>query len=397
MSGDPVDRTSSARNTAEMWKILADSNTPYGDLTVVDRDNRISVSAETPLSEQEDFTTSGVSHLPSESAYRIRANAGTESIETVDDLQYIPGYIAEIGIALQIPEAPTGDQEVRWGYFDESDGAYFGWDSTGVFVETLRNGTRQGKVYQDGWNNGAELDPTEPLQNGTITRLILALYNYGSLGFELYDRDDETQALNSNILHNEKLEGETTLSSQDNPIRVEVANPDATDFDVFVADRQATVRGQFTPNRRIKGERRTDVELSGTTWVPILSFRRKDGFETINTDLFDVSVKPDEDIFIQVREDAGSTTDADYATPQNVNASETAVVVDTSPTAEIGDGYYAFQTQFDGGQNNRSVLGRLEDVDLELKNTRPMTVFARTVSATGGNLDAFNLNWAENW
>ena len=394
---NPVDETSAARNTAEMWKILADSNTPYGDLTVVDRDNRISVSAETPLSEQEDFTTSGVSHLPNESVYRIRANAGTESIETVDGLQYIPGYIAEVGIALQIPEAPTGDQEVRWGYFDESDGAYFGWDSTGVFVETLRNGTRQGKVYQDGWNNGAELDPTEPLQNGTITRIILALYNYGSLGFELYDRDDETQALNSNILHNEKLEGETTLSSQDNPIRVEVANPDATDFDVFVADRQATVRGQFTPNRRIKGERRTDVELSGTTWVPILSFRRKDGFETINTDLFDVSVKPDEDIFIQVREDAGSTTDADYATPQNVNASETAVVVDTSPTAEIGDGYYAFQTQFDGGERNRSVLGRLEDVDLELKNTRPMTVFARTVSATGGNLDAFNLNWAENW
>jgi len=206
-----------------------------------------------------------------------------------------------------------------------------------------------------------------------------------------------TNALESNPVHNADVPGETTLSKQDNPIRVEVANPDTSDFDVFVADRQATVRGQFTPNRRLKGERREAVSLSGTTWVPIISFRRKAPFETVNTSLFDISTKPNEDIYLQLREDAGSTTDADYSSPQNVTASETTVEVDTTPTADISDGYYAFQTQFGGGQNNRSVLGRLENVDLQLKNSRPMTVFARTVSATGGNIESFNLNWAENW
>ena len=377
--------------------VLESSGTPYGDLTVVDRDNRISISAETPISAQQDFATAGVTHDPSESRYRIRANSGTESLETVDGLQYTPGYIAEIGIALQIPVAPTDDQEVRWGYWDGDEGAYFGWDSTGVFVETQRNGTRQGKVYKDEWNNQASIDAEQVLIDGTISRLELALYNYGTVGYELYDRDDSTKQLEPEIIHREDTGGDTTLSKQDNPVRVEVDNPDGSDFDVFVADRQATVRGQFTPNRRIKGERRTGVSLSGTTWVPVLSFRRKELFKTINTDLFDLSVKPDEDIFMQVREDAGSTADDDYAAPQNVDANETAVEVDTSPTASISDGYYAFQTQFDGGQNNRSVLGRLDNVDLELKNARPMTVFARTVSATGGELTAFNTNWAENW
>ena len=393
---EPIDETDTARNTAELWNIFEASKTPYGDLTVVDRDNRISVSAENPLSDQQDNFTTGVSHDPTNSKYRLRANDSTESLETIDGLQYIPGYIAEVGIALQIPEAPTGGQEVRWGYWDGSEGVYFGWDADGLFIETLRNGTRQGKVRQTEWSYDPILDAETALQNGTISRIILALYNYGSLGFELYDRDD-ANSLNSHIVHEESVSGETSLSKQDNPIRVEVANPDTTDFDVFVADRQATVRGQFTPNRRLKGERRTGVSLSGTTWVPIISFRRKEAFKTVNTSLFDLSTKPNEDIYLQLREDAGSTTDADYSTPQNVTASETTVEVDTSPTADITDGYYVFQTQFDGGQNNRSVLGRLDNVDLELKNVRPMTVFARTVSATGGELTAFNLNWAENW
>jgi len=327
----------------------------------------------------------------------LRANDSTESLQTIDDLQYTPGYIAEVGISLKIPEAPTGNQEVRFGYFDSDDGVYFGWDSDGVFVERLRNGSRIGKTYREDWTAGENVNVEQQLQNGTIALIELALYNYGTIGFDIYDQDRVTNGLQANKVHNADVPGTTTLSSQDNPIRVEVSNPDTSDFDVFVADRQATVRGNFTPNRRIKGERRTDVSLDGTTYVPIISFRRKESFKTINTDLFDLAAKPDEDIYIQIREDAGSTTDADYETPQDVNADETAVEVDTSPTASISDGYYVFQGQFGGGDRNRSVLGRLDNVDVALKNTRPMTVYARTVSASGGNLTAFNLNWAENW
>jgi hypothetical protein len=384
-------------NTAKISEAIKNSSTPYGDLTVVDRDNRIDVSTENPLSGQQDYYTAGVTHDAVNSRYRIRANAGTESLETIDSLQYTPGYIAEIGFSLQIPQAPSGGQEVRWGYWDGTDGVYYGWDANGVFIERLRGGTRVGKTYEENWSVSSEIDAHSELQDGTITIIDLALYNYGTIGFELFEHSDKTDELRSEKVHSENVEGTTTLSKQDNPLRVEVANPDTSDFDVFVADRQATVRGQFTPNRRLKGERREAVSLSGTTWVPIISFRRKASFETVNTSLFDLSTKPNEDIYLQLREDAGSTTDADYSTPQNVTASETTVEVDTTPTADISDGYYAFQTQFDGGQKSRSVLGRLENVDLQLKNSRPMTVFARTVSATGGNIESFNLNWAENW
>jgi len=124
-----------AQRTADA---LDRAGTVYGDLTVVDRDNRFEVSSEYPLSDQQDIATSGVSHQSNNSVFRIRANNSTESIESVKKLAYSPGYIAEIGIALRIPEAPTGDQEVRWGYWDGDDGVYFGWDSDGVYIERQR-------------------------------------------------------------------------------------------------------------------------------------------------------------------------------------------------------------------------------------------------------------------
>jgi hypothetical protein len=56
-----------------------------------------------------------------------------------------------------------------------------------------------------------------------------------------------------------------------------------------------------------------------------------------------------------------------------------------------------YQRVFEGGQGGSAALGDLGDVDLQLKNSRPMTVFLRTVSSTGGTLDALSINWAENW
>jgi len=207
-------------NTAKISEAIKNSSTPYGDLTVVDRDNRIDVSTENPLSGQQDYYTAGVTHDAVNSRYRIRANAGTESLETIDSLQYTPGYIAEIGFSLQIPQAPSGGQEVRWGYWDGTDGVYYGWDANGVFIERLRGGTRVGKTYEENWSVSSEIDAHSELQDGTITIIDLALYNYGTIGFELFEHSDKTDELRSEKVHSENVEGTTTLSKQDNPLRV---------------------------------------------------------------------------------------------------------------------------------------------------------------------------------
>ena len=380
-------------------RVLSASGTPYGDLTTVDRDNRISISSDVPESEQRNLMTANVSLIPEDSVYRLRANASVESLETVKQLQYSPGYIGEIGIAIQIPEAPTGDQEVRWGYWGGDDGAYFGWDSTSPFVQEIRNGTRGDKIRPDEWTNDTSGATVERLlKRGAITRQLLALYNFGGIVFEIYDRDDQ-QRLEAKTVHNLSTESGTTLSRQNNPLRVEVDNPDAEDFDVFLADRQATIRGQFTASNRVKSQELTDVSLSGETWVPVLTIRIKEPFDTVDVEVLQLSSLSTEDIFVQFRSGAGSTADGDYAPPDNVDPAETAIEVDTTPTADIADGFHRIQRLLPGGGqgNAPTPLGEFETADLEVKRDRPMTVFVKTTGAEGGTLSAANLNWEESW
>jgi len=56
----------------------------------------------------------------------------------------------------------TDDQEIRWGYFDDIDGMYFGEDSTGVFIQHRHGGTTDAKVYQADWNGDDKLDGSGP-------------------------------------------------------------------------------------------------------------------------------------------------------------------------------------------------------------------------------------------
>lgn len=391
------------RLVREVESIASDTATAYGDLTVVDRDARISISADVPQSEQRTDDTAGVTRLPDESVYRLRANASTESTETVKQLQYSPGYTGETGIAIQVPTAPTGDQEVRWGYWNGTDGAYFGYDATGVFVEAIRNGTRGGKIRPDEWtgraggSDGTSIKKRveQRLQSGAITRQQLSLYNFGQVGFEVFGRDAEANELAAERIHNYGVDGETTLSRQNNPLRVEVDNPDASDFDVFVADRQATIRGQFTSADRVKGQPVEDVSVS--TWTPILSARIKPEFNTVNVGVFSLTSIADNDHYVQIRSGAGSTDAADYETPATADAAETAVEVDTAPTAAITDGYHRYQTLFPGGTGSKTSIGQVDSVDTDLKNGRPVTVFARGVGDASTTVTSLNLNWEETW
>ena len=377
-------------------KALTDAKTSFADVATVGRDIRIALSSEYPLSEQRDLNTAGVTHQSTESQYRIRANASTESFESVDELRYVAGQTPEVGISIRVPTEPTGDQEIRWGYWDGDTGAYFGWDSTGLFVELQRGGTRQGKTYKPDWNGDVPNDIEQQLKDGVVTRLIVNLYNNGNIQFEFFRIKDNNE-ISKTVVHRESPRGQTTLQSQNLPVRVEVDNPDTSDYDVFVSDRQVSIRGVFTPEKRIKGDFRTGVSLSGTDWVPIATVRKKSGFDGISVDLFSLKTNASDPILVQVRSDAGSETDGDYETPANVNASETAVEIDKSPTASITDGYQRYQTQFTGGTGSAAKVGQVDDIDLETKRRRPVTFFARRLSGTGGTLNGITINWTERW
>jgi len=337
----------------------------------------------------------------------MRANAGTESLRTVEQLIYSPGYTGEIGVAIQIPELPTGDQVVRWGYFGPSDGVRFGVDAAGFFIQDIRDGTIDQTVRRDDWNGDtAENAILQALQDGVISRQELSLYNFGSVGHEFLIRDEDGR-LTPNDIHTFNADGSdetdasnTTLSRQNNPISVVVENPASEDFDVFVADRQATIRGQFLAEDRPQSHEQFDVDLNGETWVPVLSFRIKDDYDEIGVDFVDFQTFASENAAVQFRTDAGSTDTADYQPPSQTDPNETAVEVDPTPTASVTDGFKRFTRLIPGGGSQGNAAGQLADiggVDLTVKRGRPVTVFVRLTDGTGGTLEACNTSWTETW
>ena len=388
-------------NTYNIASDIQDAKTPFGDLTVVERTPLIDVSSDDPLTNQKDIWTSGVSHIKSESEYRIRANSSTESLETVQYLPYSIGYKAETGIALRVPNKPTGDQEMRWGYWDGNNGTYFGYDSEGVFTEFIRDGTRQGKTYGDGWaaeTRASNVDVEAALNEGTVSRLGLSLYNHGEITFEVFPRNDENRQTRR-VVHADSPRETTTLSQQNNPIRVEVDNPSSSDFDVFVADRQASIRGNTEASRRITSEFNTTASLDGTNWVPLISFRRKSGFNGTDVNLFSLDVQAVDDAILQLRSDV-SLTGASWGAPSVVDSGETVLEADKSATdVDASTGYHRWLGGSEGGGGPASTnLTRFENVDNSLKRERNLTLMVRALEGTTtSDIPYASLQMEESW
>lgn len=380
----------------EIKRLLLGQNTVFDDQTTVERRTRIDLSSEYRLSEQNDDFSTGVSHLSNESEYRIRANNATEHLESIQRLRYNAQYPAQVGFSIRVPTLPNDNQDVKWGYWDGSDGVYWGLDATGPYIERERNGTTQGKVRESDWN-GTSIDTESILQEGVVAHIDLNLYNNGAIAFQLHPRDDKGR-ISPVTVHREAPTEETTLSRQNLPLRVEVDNTETTDYDVFVADRAASILGQTAATERVKGEHLIDVTLSGTSWVPVFSFRKKAGFEGTPVETFGLSVLASDDSIIQLRSDM-ALTGASWSTPTNVDSGETAIEVDTSAslTNDINNGYQRWVDGFEGGTNNNPQFGATANIDLKLRGTRPMTLLARKVSGTGGSLPLVTARWTEDW
>lgn len=384
---------SNARKTAEA---LDGASTAFEDLGIAPRSTQIDLSSEYRLSNQNDDFSGGVSHQSNESEYRLRANDTTEHLESIERLRYNAQYTAQIGISIRVPTLPNAEQQVRWGYWDGSDGVYWGLDSTGPFIERQRNGTRQGKVREADWS-GRGADTEGVLQDGVVTHIDANLYNNGNLVFQLHPRADDGR-IDPVTVHREAPTGETTLSQQHLPLRVEVENNEASDFDVFVADRAAAILGETAVAERPKGHYLTSVSLSGTTWVPVFSMRKKSGFEGTPVTLFGITALSADDAIFQLRSGM-ELSGASWGTPQDVAAGETAVEVDESASLanDISDGFQTWVDAFEGGGVGLPEFGQAGLLDLDLRDTEPMTLLARTVSGAGGTLNLVTQRWTEDW
>lgn len=336
--------------------------------------------------------------------YNLSTGTTTGSNAVLDSAErgrYLPGSQAEAGIGIRIDETFTGTAYAQWGYFDGNDGFGFGVDSTGIFVFT-RKGASDTKVYQSNWNadtldGSGNSGLTLALNEGNIFQIDYSWYGYGAVDFKvvLADSNNQQQVI---TVHRFSPSQATSVADPNLPLRAEVDNGGTTtDYDVFVGGRQYSVYVPFDPNTRINSHRRDTLGSIGTTFLPVISFRKKSNFKSVAAKIRGFDMKVDADMYYQLRLN-GSLTGASYGTPSDTAAAETAFEVDTTASAILG-GELIYQGLISSTGAGVAAAGSLVEngLRIDIPDTQPVTLCVRRVSGTGGTATGSVVRWSEEW
>lgn len=342
-------------------------------------------------------TTSEGSITNNGTEYQVSTGAAVNSTATLSSIQrgrYIAGMAGEAGIGVRLPTAPTGTQVVRWGYFDDKNGAFYGQDATGIFI-TIRRGGGDTVIRQNQWN-ADPLNGTGPskytltMARGNIFQVLYTWYGYGTIEFRVLMFNPNTFVQQVITVHRFRPNQQTSFEDPQLPLRVQIDNGATSDtaLSVFVGGRQYSLQGNFNPQRRITSERKLSFSAT-TTLLPVISFRRKTDFPVagrINstpTKIEAIEITTNASVLYELRFNSTLTT-ASFGTPTNTTATETALESDIAATAVTG-GTLIFAGLAGGsgtGDAKNSILAGQEGIDLDLDGTSPVTLALQTVTGT---------------
>lgn len=361
---------------------------------------------------------------------------------------YVAGYGAEIGVAVRFETGPSGqlvgDQIARWGYFDTiapagsthnntinpdpdaapKNGFYFeATASNAVSACVVRNGVVTLNAPQSTWNVD-KLDGTGPsglfldLTKGTIFKIMFSWYGFGAIVFGIVMNNLETGSQFVQPVHRYVPNQQTSVISPFLNIRITLRNNGTpSSRTVYVAGRQYSLYGDYTPNRRINAfSYSTSGGTRGTiggAYVPILAIRRKLSFLGNPVKIRGLEIlAASTDCFVQIRTMVARSDNATTPTsltnngtnaltqtwiaPDDQDPQETAVeCLAFNTTGTVGGGVLVWYGSISGGAKGTTTS--VSGIDFNLSEDVPIVVCAK--SGTGANNTAFSclLRWQEDW
>ncbi|MDQ0655796.1 hypothetical protein [Paenibacillus sp. W2I17] len=330
-------------------------------------------------------------------------------LESVLRGRYEPGYAGEAGIGVRIPSLPIGNQVAQWGLFDTQNGAFFGVNSTTVFVTVRRAGVDT-TVPQSLWNvdplngtgpSGATLN----LSKGNIYQIVFTWYGYGVIEFRVVIPDPVTLAQEVVTVHRFSPTGQTSFVDPNLPLRAQVANNGTgAAYSIFVGGRQYSIIGKYEPTYRVTSERRRITNVTSTL-TPVISFTRKAVFpagsartNSVQVNLEEINVISTVDLSYQVL--VGGTLNGafvNYPTATTIIPdSETALLVNNTSTTITG-GEVVFQGITGGGAGNTTILASSELLDFTLPENQVVTLAVLNIGGPGSNTVDVVFRVTESW
>lgn len=393
-------------------QVGTDSNNPgieinrptslFGDLVSVQRTTLIDMASSfgTSTLRDEVYTigSGSITQNPDPTTGEIVLNTGSTAdsqidLQTAEYGRYVPGYSAQQGIGIRIPNPPTDSgSEARWGYFDGDNGFYWGYDGgrQEMFVARKSNGTETQRIYRSNWNrNDIDDYVNRPwtVSEGSIFHIDFSWYGYGIIVFTIV-----TQTANDSLpsspqqrsipVHAIAVENTTSTSDPNNPIRVEAQNgTNAENYDVRVGGRQFSVFGKEPTENRTTANTRTGQSI-GTAWTHIMTWRRKTpvqanarlalkSFDTIQDANMRYAIVVDADV-----------TGLSFQTPNLTDPGETLVEVSPVGTFNgLGTGTKEWESLATGGGGSK-VSSDLSESNVSFGQENYVSLIGRSLSGT---------------
>jgi hypothetical protein len=410
---------------------LSQYATHFNELSTEDHDLIVDLNAINPLSTLREDWQNATSQ---KSEHKISTAANTDDhayIHTEERGQYTAGFMCQAGLGVRVPATPTGDSEMRWGYFetDSNDnpynGFYFGADKDGIFVARASSGSIE-KVYQDSWNrdkltSDAQLNPsgrTLDISDGLVFRIDFTYYGYGPIEMKILMDDDDSDNFGSSDLvtaHTFHVKGQTSTDNTNLPLKVQIDSGGTSNdaLDLYLGGRQFSIVGKQSSNNRLSGHYRDELTgVDDTQWYAAISFKIKDGSSNLGsgidfTHVLGVvqkfSADADSNAYRWQIRKGTSPSNPSWGTPSTHvdTPDETAFKVDTN-SADIQDGNGDLTGVFidggtiDEGDKNVAELDETK-VEGQITNGQVLTLIFQAVPGSSGTISEIFLKMAEKW
>lgn len=340
-------------------------------------------------------TNGGGEHIVSSGT----TTASTAEIKSVEHGRYYPGTSAGQGMGVRAPGTYTGTAFAEWGYFGATDGFGWGTDSTGVYVFFVRNSAKT-KIYQSSWNLDV-MDGTGPsghtldLADGNIYRINFSWYGYGVIEWAIV-ADNESGRQAELFVHRYRPTTANSIQNPNQPITAKVSNGDTTtDYILYIGGRQYSIYSKYLPSIRRTQEARLQRASVGTTFLPLITFRRKSGKEGFPVKFHALSIITSGPVLWEVR--IGSTlTSPTFGAITNIPATETALEVDIAATGITGGQKIESGLISTVGSGGNATGGFTASAfSIELPGTTEITLCVRTITGTA-TVDAV-MGMEEDW
>lgn len=315
--------------------------TPFNENLSAQRTPIIQINASYDMSELRDTIkkagNADIKSIHSEYELSLLGENDSAVMATASRGRYVPGYAAEAGVGIRVPEMPTGDTEVYFGYLDFEfetqdikDGAVFGVDSEGTFIAIYQDGAQTDKIYKKDWNINPSFDLD--LSKGFILQILFVYYGYGPIWFRVVDPISERVV----DLHKYLKDGEPSIANSNLQVGAKVSQEtNDTEFKMYLSGRQFAVIGTPVFKVRTVSHLREDVNIPTENYVPVMSFRRQVGQKAVPVQIQEIETLTDNDVVVQWRVGADLSREEDqdpleWITPSGHDEDEVALEVNTN-------------------------------------------------------------------